>query len=303
MNEQNTGSVSQPQVPVANKPTVLPGPIQLLSESWAIFIKRMWTLWGISLLIGLSFVVFMLAITLGSILSALFAVANLYFVFVILEVILAVGLSAAFLVFVFWAGAANYFVVKNHEEKMGIGEAFRQSWPKLNNYAWVMILSGLITSGGFILLIIPGIVFSVWFYFAALISLFENEKGMNALLKSREYVRARWWGIFWRVIFISAILWLVSVLFSILHFPQYVSTILSFLYSPLMIVYMYLLYKYAKESKGEFAFTPTAGQKNIYIIISVVGILILAAIIAMVVYGISQLPPNAFGGLLRAATK
>ena len=46
--------------------------------------------------------------------------------------------------------------------------------------------------GGFVFFIVPGVIFSIWLSFSVLILIVENEKGTNALVRSKEYVKGRW---------------------------------------------------------------------------------------------------------------
>lgn len=288
MDDQNTGYENQTQSLIEKKPASIPGPIALLSEAWSIFTKRAWILWGIMLSSWLAVVIFFVIALLGAFLSAMFLFAKLYFVFVALVVVLLMVFLAALLTVQFWTGAASFFAVKDYQEKIGVIESFRRSWKKLGSYFWVSIIAALVTMGGYILFIVPGIIFSVWFVFAQLISLFENERGMNAVLKSREYVRNRWWPVFLRLLFIFAFFMAISLFLEVLKSPI-ISNIVLFLLAPLNVVYSYLLYKYVKEVKGEFIFTPSPTKKNIYIAIAIFGVLILIVIIALIVFVVPQI--------------
>lgn len=58
---------------------------------------------------------------------------------------------------------------------------------------WVSILSGLAVLGGFLLLFIPGILFSIWFAFANYAVLMDDKRGVAALSFSKLLVKGRWW--------------------------------------------------------------------------------------------------------------
>ncbi|MBD3311075.1 MAG: hypothetical protein GF349_01080 [Candidatus Magasanikbacteria bacterium] len=64
----------------------------------------------------------------------------------------------------------------------------------------VSILTGLAVLGGLILLIIPGIIFAVWFAFSYYIVILDNKKGTEALKASKQMVQGRWFGVFWRLL-------------------------------------------------------------------------------------------------------
>jgi hypothetical protein len=70
----------------------------------------------------------------------------------------------------------------------------------------VAIVVGLIQVAGFLLLIIPGIIFSVWFAFTLYLVILEKAGIKEALLKSKTLVRGRFWGVLVRF-FVPTILW------------------------------------------------------------------------------------------------
>lgn len=64
----------------------------------------------------------------------------------------------------------------------------------------VSILNALIVLGGFILLIIPGIIFAIWFAFAVYdVALSDTKEPVQALKNSKKLVDGRWWEVFWRL--------------------------------------------------------------------------------------------------------
>ncbi len=74
-------------------------------------------------------------------------------------------------------------------------------WPAL----CISILTALITLGGFLLLIIPGVIFTVWYAFSIYLAVLEKKKGVGALLHgSREMSRGRFWPIFGRLVLPAA---------------------------------------------------------------------------------------------------
>lgn len=65
-------------------------------------------------------------------------------------------------------------------------------------YFWVKILVGLITFGGFVLLIIPGIYLTVLLSMSDILVLDQGKRGFQAIAGSRELIRGRWWPTFGR---------------------------------------------------------------------------------------------------------
>jgi hypothetical protein len=107
------------------------------------------------------------------------------------------------------------------------------------------ILTVLIVAGGFILLIIPGILFSVWFAFSRLAMIDANLGVKESLVKSRELVKGRFWRVFGRLIIIGIFTALVQFILGVT--PYGVGLILVALAGGLLLAPTYLLYKELNE--------------------------------------------------------
>ncbi len=74
-------------------------------------------------------------------------------------------------------------------------------WPAL----CISVLTALITLGGFLMIIIPGVIFTVWYAFSVYLVILEKKRGVGALLhESREMSRGKFWPIFGRLILPAA---------------------------------------------------------------------------------------------------
>ncbi|HOP41644.1 MAG TPA: zinc-ribbon domain-containing protein [Geobacteraceae bacterium] len=110
--------------------------------------------------------------------------------------------------------------------------------------AWVFLLNGFVVIGGYVLFIIPGIIFTVWFFFGQFILPAEGMHGMEALLKSREYVRGQWLNVALRLLLI----WAVSVVVGAVPF---FGPVLSFLFFPFLMIFHYLIYRDLRALKRD----------------------------------------------------
>lgn len=138
-------------------------------------------------------------------------------------------------------------------ESVGFKDAYAFAWSKFTSYFWVMLLTGLAVLGGFILLIIPGIIFAVWFMFSHLTVLFEDKRGVEALKHSKAYVRGRWWEILGKMAYFVLISFGIIILFLIVAFVatfalgtfagEFVMMISNFLVFPLSLSYTYCVYR------------------------------------------------------------
>jgi len=83
------------------------------------------------------------------------------------------------------------------------------SWALIWPVFWMGIVVGLIQVGGFILLIIPGIIFAVWFALTQYAIIFDAKRGWAAAAFSHDLVRGRFWSALWRIIVGPALIGLV----------------------------------------------------------------------------------------------
>lgn len=242
----------------------LPGPIALLKQAWFIYKERFTTFLGIMLIPGLVGMGIKLLDTQGVIIS------------LVLQVISTI--------ITIWAALALIYAIKDSEEKIDILESYERGWSTILSNLWVAVLVGFFTFGGFLLFFVPGIIFSIWFSFAGIIVIAEKMKGMNALLKSKEYIRGQWFPVFWRIVFIGVMSMIIvlppSIFFDAANM-NYISEFIKFLtvliITPFVTAYHFSLYKTAKDIKGEFVFTPNEKDRDILIGIATLGILIIPA--------------------------
>jgi hypothetical protein len=76
----------------------------------------------------------------------------------------------------------------------------------------VSILTYLIIFGGFVLLIIPGIIFSVWFAFSIYEVVLKNKKVIESIKASKALVKGRWWAVLWRLVVPIAVFGLALII-------------------------------------------------------------------------------------------
>jgi hypothetical protein len=152
-------------------------------------------------------------------------------------------------------------------QAMNLNELFQSSMEKIASYFWVAILVGLITFAGLILLIIPGLIFAIWYAFAEYIVVLENKKGLKALLASKELVKGRWGATFWRLILPALLFYVAGIAIALvltltiglgnvdftslnenLMFNAS-STFVFIILSPLFTAYGIILYNSLKETK------------------------------------------------------
>lgn len=287
----NPVSQPSPVPPPAQVISSLPGTTAIFGQAWTIYKQRLGTFLGVMAIPMLIMVVLLAVIAGGgllgvSLLSSKFAAGGIG---------LLILLAILFFVIIFisqaWGQTALLYAIKDSQEKIGVMESYRRGWHKIFSYWWVGLLAGFITIGGFLLLIVPGIIFAIWFSLAVFILIAEDQKGMNALLKSKEYVKGKWGGVFWRFFFIGVISLIISLvptlIFSLLKIPfgsEISRFVIGLFLTPLIMTYSFLVYSNLKALKGEIAFAPTGGKKTAFIFVGILGILLIPAILFSTVF-------------------
>ena len=144
-----------------------------------------------------------------------------------------------------------------------VGEYFKKGM----NVAWkaivVSLLTGLLTLLWTLLLIIPGLVFSVYYSFSIYALIYENQAGMAAIKRSFALVKNYWWAVVSRTVFLSLI---YLAAFAVVSLPIYflpensalaifwnmVLSALRFITSPIFAIFSYLIFKELVNIKGPY---------------------------------------------------
>ncbi len=142
-----------------------------------------------------------------------------------------------------------------------IADNAKQPWRvyyEKNFYGWkrylvTNILRGLIVLAGFVLFIIPGIVFSIQFAVAEWIAMLEGKGGMDSLHGSRDLVRGRWWAVAIRFVAITAVSFVIAIVISFVGelfvFPTFViESAFILILMPLSMIFSYVLYRDLTDS-------------------------------------------------------
>ena len=76
------------------------------------------------------------------------------------------------------------------------GDVLEEGLPLIGPVLLVIVLYSLVVFGGFLLLVVPGIVFFIRFLFAPAVVVVENVRGRAALRRSWQLTRRNWWRVF-----------------------------------------------------------------------------------------------------------
>ncbi len=99
-----------------------------------------------------------------------------------------------------------------HRGNMSVGDAFREASPYFWKVVGLSIVLGLLLLVLFILLIIPGIIFGVYWIFASLFLVIENRRIGECLDASKQLVKGKWWRVFGYYLLLGIIVVVVSLI-------------------------------------------------------------------------------------------
>jgi hypothetical protein len=90
-----------------------------------------------------------------------------------------------------------YIVEKSLQgQRLAVGDVIKFSISRFSDVFWTSFLLFIITVGLTLLLIVPGIIWSIYYSFALTIVALRSIKGKAALAYSKQLVQGQWWRIF-----------------------------------------------------------------------------------------------------------
>jgi len=250
----------------------------LLTRSWELFKTRLPVLLPLQLL-SIAFLIACIAVVVG---------IGMFFVLLLPEYRTPILVTSAIIgatvgmTAMFWPIAALIIAVA--DRSLSIREALAAGWKKLWAFIWLFSVLGYIVAGGYLLFIIPGVIFTIWFGFSQYILATEHIGGMNALLKSKAYVKDRWFDVFIRFLVIWAIFTGVGLI-------PFLGVILSFLFAPFAMICTYLLYEDLRKLNPEpLNYQNTSEEKLKWIGLATLGYIVLPLLIIAIVGAACMIP-------------
>lgn len=138
-----------------------------------------------------------------------------------------------------WLNSTLYSAVVDRDKK-DVKLVFTNGYKKMWKYFLLSSLIGVITLLGLILLVVPGIILSVWFANAIYVLYSKNLGVIKSLKESKKLVTGRFWEFAYRGLVVglfgSILTWLVSIV-------PFVGPIFSYFVMPLTTLAYYLIYR------------------------------------------------------------
>ncbi len=241
------------------KTPALGGIKELFRDSWAMYRARFGDLFRINLP---PFVVGLLSLSLIS-LSAGWAV----FAGVLLSL-----LSGILGMYAVLAG------LKTLRDGSSLEDSYSFTRGRFLAYAWVLLLNACIVAGGVMLLVVPAIIFGFWSYLSNYVFAYEDRRGLEAFLQSKEYVRGHTWALLGRLILVGLgaglATGLVRTLFGDQGLGEFLAFVLQFFIGMFLLVYGYQLYLRFERLRPELkAVRPQVRDRRFFAGVGILGIL------------------------------
>ncbi|MEM9162135.1 MAG: hypothetical protein AAGC54_03585 [Cyanobacteria bacterium P01_F01_bin.4] len=134
-----------------------------------------------------------------------------------------------------------------------LGEALGIAFQKAGYLILAALLLLVIMMPAFVLLVIPGIYLSVTLFATQYAVIFEDKSPIDALASSWELTKGRWWPIFGTIFLIGLVLIipiiLVSLIFAQNSFGPWLTSLISLLITPVLVMAVLFVYKSLKRSQ------------------------------------------------------
>jgi membrane-anchored glycerophosphoryl diester phosphodiesterase (GDPDase) len=168
----------------------------------------------------------------------------------------ALNIIYSFVVIPLLSGATNFYTYRSlTRNQVTVGQAFNQANRRLLHLILVYIMFLGLVFAGFIALIIPGLYVAYRLIFGLYATVIDNSSALDSLSSSWELTKGRWWLVFRAILLLFFVVSVPIVLIVLLIAPtgqslasQLTSNLLGFLATPLMNVYLVLLYLRLRES-------------------------------------------------------
>ena len=271
----------------------------LLSETFSMYKNRLKTLSGVAF-IGLLMQIGLF--TIAAIGLAIFGAAGM----LAKPGFLLLVLAALYLVVLFliksWSEAALLVSVS---DQASIWDSFHRTRFLIFPFFLLVVITDIVTIGGYFFFFVPGVIFSVWFLYVKYIFLNEHLRGLKPFYQSREYTRGRWGETAGKFVVLPLILLGIWILFSFLiaivpllgtlkTFASIVLSLLVIIFNQLIsptvfAVFTFVIYRYARKPipQGE-----TGKRTKLAIWIGAVVGFLLAALLILLVVLVAKWIPN-----------
>ncbi len=214
-------------------------------------------------------------------------------------------LFIAILIFTVWSQASIMYAIADETKSLSTKQLIVHAWPKIKSYIWVFILTELTLAGAALLFVIPAIIIAPMITASLFVFITEDVKGLDAIVKSREYTRGYWWQIVGRSILIGLFGMIFSIGSSLItnglklavghaHLGTTVTLVLvaiismvgfvvSLLINTFVFACLYSLFKTLRDTKGSVSIENSSFRKYVKVL-PILGLVLIPLLLISVSY-------------------
>lgn len=219
----------------------LASPTSLLGQALKLYLSKNYRYWFI--LLGLIPTIVSFLFSFGMSLITQY-ITDLGLAFTLFIVILALIIALVSVLFYIFLYRFTYIAALGGTINLGI--IVSQSWKRITKLIITNLLMIVFILIGLVLLVIPGLVFAVWYYFAPIIAVIEDPK-IDALKTSKNLVQGIFWPVTGRIVIFSAIAILPGIMLQ--QLSPYLSLIWQ-IFTPYFSLVTLLFYLDLKSTKN-----------------------------------------------------
>ncbi len=279
----------------------------LLNQTWDTYRQKLFSCITVQLIpivpgIILGIIITILVLALVPTIQSTSGLLNTVLIIVAIIVGLLTILGIIFLAL--WLQAALLVAITDPENNNKPLNIYQKAIKYIFPLLWIGLITALVSFPGYLFLIIPGVVITVWLQLATWIMIDQNIHGFDALVKSKALIAGRWWDIFARFLIIGIIVYLLNIVVGMIVMPitflsaafnlEFIANIIQWLISifitPFSLIYTYLIYKNLIAIKPDHTLPQLS--KTWMIIFAIISIVIIIGIL-LVAFGL-----GAFGALM-----
>ncbi len=201
-----------------------------------------------------------------------------------------------------WFMVATLKIIRGQANNLSV--ALTQSTPLIIPAILLGLLVYLITMGGTILLIVPGIILAIWFTFTFFVLVDNQGSGFTALMKSKALVKGKWWEVLGTIIALGLVIGIITM---IIFWPISLATkggtigmiIYAIIYvlwlsfsSAWMLVYFNNYYNKLKAEKGVLQGSISGGLKTGLILLAILGVIVWLGLMSLQRWALNNIPAN-----------
>ena len=216
-----------------------------------------------------------------------------------------VGLSILGVFLSIISSTALLYILVKSEEELTYVQGLNWSFSRIGSIIWLSFIGSVIVLTSFIVLIIPGLAFAVYNLFSFIVLIKDDQRGMDAIIRSTDLVLGKFWPILGRLLFLVLVSIPFMVLLTVLSIvlASYADTVpagellvlipvtlVQMIFVAVSISYLIILYKSRAAAKPFFDSSQYAKLRLIFWSLFVLGLLIPAGAVVIGATSFNSLP-------------